>query len=140
MFITGYSMDGLFYKRRVFHLTIHHRDQRAVAEADQCGHVDAVEQLARLSAAQHGRLAGLDDVLGPAHCMGRIGRDHVASKEPVEQRADRGEVLLDRRLLEFLAEASDIGGDVHRFDVGELIDILARIAPDEEAPAGVEIR
>ena len=38
-----------------------------------------------------------------------------------------------------LPRPADIGGDLHRFDVGDLIDVGARFAPGEEAPAGVEI-
>ncbi len=38
----------------------------------------AVEQLARLFARQHRGLAGLDDVLRPAHRVRRIGRDNLA--------------------------------------------------------------
>jgi len=98
----------------------HHRDQRAIAQADERGHIDAVEQLARLFACQHRGLASLDDVLWPAHRMRRIGGDHLAGDEPVKQHADRGEVLLDGRLLEFLPETSNVSGDMHR---------LARQAP-----------
>ena len=118
----------------------HHRDQCAVAETDETRHVDAVQKLARLFAGQHRGLAGLDDVLRSAHRMRRIGGDHLAGDEPVEQHADRGEVLLDGRFLEVLAEAADVSRDVHRFDVDELLDILAPIAPGEEAPAGMQVR
>ena len=68
--------------------------------------VDAVEQLARLLGIQHRGLAGLDDVLRAADRMRRIGGDDLAGDQPVEQHADRGEVLLDRRLLESLPSAS----------------------------------
>jgi hypothetical protein len=40
----------------------HHRDQRAVAQADECRRINAVEKFARLFAGQHRRLAGLDVV------------------------------------------------------------------------------
>ena len=83
------------------------------------------EQLARLFAGQHRGLAGLDDVLGAAHRMGRIGRDDLAGDQPVEQHADRGEVLLDRRLLEILGHRLDIGGDMQRLDIGDLADRCA---------------
>jgi hypothetical protein len=72
--------------------------------------------------------------------MRRIRRDHSADDEPIEQHADRGEVLLDGRLFEFFSQPADIGRDVHRLDVGQLLDILAPIAPGEEAPAGVKVR
>ena len=55
---------------------------RAIAQADERGHIDGVEQLARLFAGQHRGLADLDDVLRPAHRMRGIGRDHLAGEEP----------------------------------------------------------
>ena len=38
--------------------------------------------------------------------------------------SDRGEVLLDRRLLKLLAYRADIGCDVHRLDRDQLIKVL----------------
>ena len=70
--------------------------------------------------------------------MGGIGCDDLADDQPVEQHADGGEVLLDGRLLEVLAERLDVGRDMHRLDVGELAELVA-LAPGEEAPAGVEV-
>ena len=64
--------------------------------------------------------------------------DDLADDQPVEQHADRGEVLLDGRLLKILAERTDIGRDVHGLDRHELIEAPG-VAPGEEAPAGVEI-
>jgi hypothetical protein len=64
----------------------------------------------------------------------RIRRDDLARHQPVEQHADRREVLLDGWLLEILTQPADVGGDMHRFDVGDLIDVGARFAPGEEAP------
>ena len=80
-------------------------------------------------------LPRLDDVLRAAHRVGRIGGDDLAGDQPVEQHADGGEVLLDRRLLEILAERLDIGGDVQRLDVGELADLVL-VAPGEEPHDG----
>ena len=89
----------------------HDADQRAVAQPDErrhlplesvlgldgfC-HLDAGEQSARLVLAQDRRLAALDDVLGAAHRMRRVDRQHLADDEPVEQHADRRQVLLDGR-------------------------------------------
>ncbi len=71
--------------------------------------------------------------------MRRIGRDDLADDEPVEQHADGGEMLLDRRLLEILPKGLDIGGDVQRLDIGEVAD-LVMIAPGEEPDAGMIIR
>jgi hypothetical protein len=70
--------------------------------------------------------------------MGRIGGDDLAGDEPVEQHADGGEVLLDRRLFEILAERLDIGGDMQRLDIGDLTEFVL-IAPGEEPHDGVVI-
>jgi hypothetical protein len=37
-------------------------------------------------------------------------------------------MLLDRRLLEILAERLDIGGDMQRFDIGDFADLVP-VAP-----------
>ena len=49
--------------------------------------------------------AGFDYMLGSAHRMGRVGRDDLSGDQPVEQHADGGQVLLDRRLLEIFRPA-----------------------------------
>ena len=72
--------------------------------------------------------------------MRRIGGDDLASDEPIEHHADGGQVLLERRLLEVLAQARDLGGEMHRLDVGQLFNLVARIARGENTPAGVKIR
>jgi hypothetical protein len=58
----------------------------------------------------------------------------------MEQHLDRGEVLLDRRLLEFFSKPADIGSDAHRLDVSQFLDVVAPVALGEEAPAGMKIR
>ena len=116
----------------------HHADQRSIAQADQSRHIDAVEQLARLIWREDRRLASFDGVLGPTDRMGGIDSDHLADDEPVEQHADRGEVLLDGRLLEILAERADVSRDMHGLDRNQLVKAF-QFAPGEEAPAGVEI-
>jgi hypothetical protein len=84
------------------------------------------------------RLTGFDDVLGPADRVCRVGRDHLPCDEPVEQHADRGQVLFDRRLLEILAERLDIGRDVQRLDIGELAELVV-LAPGKEAARSMQI-
>ena len=51
----------------------------------------------RLVAVEHRRLAFFHDVLRAAHRGGRILADDLADDQPVEQHADRREVLLDGR-------------------------------------------
>jgi hypothetical protein len=60
----------------------HHRDQRAIAQADEGGHVDRVEQFACMFACEYRGLAGLDDVLRSAHGMRRIRCKNRAKKGP----------------------------------------------------------
>jgi hypothetical protein len=73
-------------------------------------------------------------MLGAADRMGRVGGDDLAGDQPVEQLADRSEVLLDRRLLEGFAERFDVVRNVERFDLGELADLVT-ITPGEK-PVG----
>ena len=84
-------------------------DHRAVAQANKrrffcfssgltrlSGDRDAVQQLAGLFGREHGRLAFFHDVLGAAHGMSGVDVQDVADDQPVEQHAQRGQVLLDR--------------------------------------------
>ena len=116
----------------------HHGDQRPIAQTHQGRDIDAVEKLAGFVRREHRRLAAFDGVLRSAHRMSGIDRDHLADDEPVEQHADRSEVLLDGRLLKILAERPDVGRDMHRLDRDELIDAFG-FAPGEEPPARAEI-
>ena len=77
-------------------------------------------------------------MLRTPHRMGRIGGDDLAGDQPVEQHADGGEVLLDRRLFKILAERLDIRGDMQRLDIGDLADLVP-VAPGEEPHDGVVI-
>ena len=47
-------------------------------------------------------------------------------------------MLLDRRLLEILAERLDLGSDVQRLDIGDLTELMP-VAPGEEPHDGVVI-
>ena len=67
--------------------------------------------------------------------LATIGGEDLAGDQPIDQHADGGQVLLDRRLLKILTERLDIGGDVERLDVGELAEFVA-IAPVEEPHDG----
>ena len=90
------------------------------------------------SAVRTGRLAFLHDVFRAAHGMGRVHVDDVAGHQPVEEHAERGQVLLDRRRRELALQILDEGGDVERLHVGEFVDALLR-APSGEAARGVHI-
>jgi hypothetical protein len=70
--------------------------------------------------------------------MRRVSRDDLARHRPVEQHADRGEVLLDGRLLEVLAETPDMGATCIG-SMSAFVDILAPIAPGEESSAGMKV-
>jgi hypothetical protein len=87
------------------------------------------------AAVEHRRLAFLDDVAGPAHRCGRILVDDLADDEPVEQPADRGEVLLDRRCAVAMRQHLDIGRDMMRADFAKLNETL-QLEPGEEAAHG----
>ena len=89
----------------------HHGDQRAVAQSHdrgrfrvRAGHLclpddfNTLEQPPRLLLGQHRGRAAFDDMLGPAHRVRKINREHLADHEPVEQHANCGEVQFDGRL------------------------------------------
>jgi len=116
----------------------HYRDQRAVTQAHERRDVDAVEQLAGLFGGQHRGLAALNDMLGPAHGMGRVGGEHLADHEPVEQHADRRQVLLCGRLRVRGLQGLDISSDVDRLDIDEL-DNAVLFEPGEEIAGGAVI-
>jgi hypothetical protein len=49
--------------------------------------------------------------------MGRIGFDHMAGHEPVEQHANRGQVLVNGWGREFVLQVVDEGRDMERLDL-----------------------
>ena len=100
---------------------------------------DAVEKGAGLLGGEHRRLALRDDVLGAANRVGRVDVDDLAGDQPVEEHADGGELLLDRRLGVVLLELLDIGGDQDRLDGFEVAD-AAVLAPAEEVDGVAEVR
>jgi hypothetical protein len=63
------------------------------AQADPAS-ADADERLAGLVGIEYRRFASFDGVPRPSRGMGRIYLDDVAGHQPVEERAQRGEVLL----------------------------------------------
>ena len=74
----------------------------------------------------------LDDVLRPAHRGGGIGAgENLADDQPVEQHADRRQVLLDSRGSVTAAENLDIGRDVVRAHRRERRDVLG-VEPGEK--------
>ena len=89
----------------------------------------------RFVAVEHRRLAFFDDMLGPAHRGGRVLLDHLADDQPIEQHADRGQVLLDGRRLIAARQDLDIGRDVVGADRAELADVVL-VEPGEEAAHG----
>jgi hypothetical protein len=109
----------------------HQADQGAVAQTRLRGHVDAVEQDARLRDIEHRRLADFDDVLRAAHARRRIGRHNLAGHEPIEQHADRGEFLLGGRRAVGAGHRLDVSADVKRLHVDDRGEAVL-LAPYEE--------
>jgi hypothetical protein len=72
----------------------HQSDQRPVAQAGRRGDVDSIEELPRLCRIEDRRLSPANAMRWPANGGGRIGRHDLAHDQPVEQMADRGQVLL----------------------------------------------
>jgi len=75
-------------------ISILYTEQCAITQADQSRRVDAGEQTPRLVLGEHRRLAAFNHMLRPAHRMRRVDRKHLTDNQPIEQMADRSEVLL----------------------------------------------
>ena len=116
----------------------HERDEGAVAQPEQGAGVDGGEQLVHLLGRKYGGFALADAVLRPAHGVSRIGVQDVARHQPIEQHADRGQVLLHGGLGVGAAELLDVGGDVHGRHPGEVVQTPLR-APGGEALDGLEV-
>ena len=56
----------------------------------------------------------LTTCFGPRTAAAGLGRENLADDQPVEQHADRRQVLLDGRRAVAASEHLDIGGDVMR--------------------------
>jgi hypothetical protein len=91
--------------------------------------------MAGLILGEHRRLAAAHDMLGPAYRMRRIDGEDLADDEPIEQHADRREVLFDRGFGGRRLQRLDIGGDMHGLDIGELADAVL-LDPGEERAHG----
>ena len=94
----------------------HQSDQGAVAQPYRPGHVDVVEQRPRLVGGEHRRLAPLGDVARSTHRGGRVGRDHLAGHQPVEQATDSGQALLGGRGGQVAGLLLDPGRDMEGLD------------------------
>ena len=109
----------------------HGADQRAIAQAYECRRVQARDRAPGLIFGQHRRLAGPDDMLGPAHRLGRVDGEDSANDEPIEQHADRREVLLHGRLRGQRLQLLDVGCNIKGLDVGEFADAVLLEAKNE---------
>jgi hypothetical protein len=129
----------------------HGADQRPVAQAHEVGVIrcdtvfggrphdrDAVEQRAGFVCGDDRGFALFHDIFRSAHGVGRIDVDDMARNEPVEQHAERRQVLLDGRRRNFGLQILDESGDMERLDAGKIIEIFLR-APGGETPGGVHI-
>jgi hypothetical protein len=93
------------------------------------------KQAAGLVFRQHRGFATAHDVLGPAHRVRRIDGEDLADDQPVEQHADRGQVLFHRGLRGRHLKRLYIGGDVNRLDIVELANAVL-LDPGEEVAHG----
>ena len=84
---------------------------------------------------QYRGFAAFHNVLRPAHRMGRVCGKDLADHQPVEQHTDGGQVLFYGRLGVRGLQRLDIGGNVDRLDIGELVDPVL-LKPGEEVAYG----
>ncbi len=96
----------------------HQPDQRPIPETNGCRDIDAVEQLPGFARIEHRGLALARCITRSAHGRGRIVRHDLAGDEPVEQVADRRELLLDGRRRRRLRLQFDLGRHMQRLHDG----------------------
>ncbi len=67
----------------------------------------------------------------PPDRMRRVQRNDLARDQPIEQHADAGKMLLDRRRRHFAAQLLDIASHMHRLHILQPVNAL-RFAPLQE--------
>ena len=95
------------------------------------------QELAGLFGGQHRGLAAFDDVLGAAHGWAGL----VATTWPVTSQSNSMRMAARCCLTvgsKCLPERLDVGGDVHRLDVGDLAELVL-VAPGEEPADGAVV-
>ena len=122
------------YRRDTRKAVDHHRDQCPVAQPYDGVGRDGIQQLAGVLSGENRRFAAPGNLLRSTHRSGGIEAHHLASHQPIEQDADRGEVLLDRRRGQIAAQQLDIRRKVHRLQLLQCPGVL--IAPGEESLDG----
>jgi len=98
----------------------------------------AIEKRASFIGCQNRRLALFHDVFWTAYLMGRIDVDDVPGNKPVEQHAERGQVLLDGRWREIVLQVFNESGHMERLDARKLVDVFLR-APGGKAARGIKV-
>src|ERR1700739_2051350 len=129
----------------------HHRNQRAVAQAEEIrlsgrlwiigwflGNGDALEQRMGFLNRQDRRLAFLNRVPRTPDRMGRISLYNIAGTQPVEEHANRSQVLLDGGRRKLVLQVVHEGGDMEWLDLRELMNLFGS-APVGKAAGGVHI-
>ena len=108
----------------------HHAEESPVAQPHQRPRVDPVHKRARLGRRQDRRRPLRDDVLRSPDRRGRVHGQHLVDDEPVAERPNGGQVLLDGRHRPRVRP--DVGGDVERRDRPQIEAPLA--APGQNRP------
>ena len=98
----------------------HHGDQRAIAQPDYARRIHAVEQLAGFRRGDYSGGSLLHRVPRAADGMRGIQRKDLAGDQPIEEHAQAGEVLFDRRRGPFPAQLLDVSGHVDRLQFAQL--------------------
>ena len=70
--------------------------------------------------------------------MGRISFNNMPGHQPVEEHADRGQVLLDGGRREFVVQVVNEGGDMERLDLNmDSLEQMSRNAIRTSTPSSV---
>jgi hypothetical protein len=118
------------YRRDTRKAVDHDCDQRPITQPHDGIGRDGVQQLSGVLGGEDWRFAAPGNVLRPSHRRCGIEAHHLAGHQPIEQDADRGEMLLDRRRGQLAAQQLDIGRKVHRLQLFQRPAVL--IAPSEK--------
>jgi hypothetical protein len=116
----------------------HQTDQRAIPQADERAGFDGIEEIARFVAREDRRFSFFHRVLGPAHDGSRIPGKHLAKHEPIEEHAQRGQVLFDRRVRQRALQFFKVSCDMQRLQAAELVE-ATRFASGRKSFHGAQV-
>jgi hypothetical protein len=117
----------------------HQPDESAITQPRRRRRVDRIKQAPRLGRLEHRRLAAAHHMTRPTHRGRRIEGHDLAGDQPVEQMADRGQVLLHARRRHLAHPQLDPRRHMQRLNFREGIDARF-LAPRQKICRGSRVR